>query len=271
MSTSNLDLLKKYNPVFVFNTSEEYWPCSVEYVMENSQLYNDDKKILEEGQVTSNILASNIGNHLNINSRIYPGSPLDKIHLKHNIPLYCKVNTNEQFIDLIYIVFFAYNGPFNVLGFNTGEHQADIEHVVIRLSAETKKPIAIFFSAHGIQDGVWVKYEQVQKYNHYPVVYVAKFSHAMYPKASTWYRIFFLANDHTDDGVHWLSNNLVVLTEDNPVWVKYTGTWGIDSVTNMSQQLWYTQQPTKSNTWFRRLFCCCDPCENCCLEPFNFN
>lgn len=60
------------------------------------------------------------------------------------------------------------------------------------------------------------------------VVYVAKNSHASYTKEGTWWRFWIgLANDVTGKGHRWEPDSFVFLKENEPIWMKYRGKFGL--------------------------------------------
>lgn len=77
-----------------------------------------------------------------------------------------------------------------------GYHDIDGERVKILLRDD--KPVYVYFSAHS-DEGKWYKWEECETFDDVLVVYVARASHANYPKTGTWWRIFGLANDKCSD------------------------------------------------------------------------
>jgi hypothetical protein len=75
-----------------------------------------------------------------------------------------------------------------------GYHRHDIEHVSIYFEGD--KPSMVYFSAHNSKQGTWVKWEDCERSkNGNLIVYVARGSHANYPHAGTYWRVFGTAND----------------------------------------------------------------------------
>ena len=128
------------------------------------------------------------------------------------VPIYGRVEYYNYYIDIIYIFNYYYNNSYKCCGIYVGgEHQADIEHIRVRVKNDNNincqysiknneyKIQSIYFSAHTTEQGRWVKYKNIEWYNNIPngqpIVYIAKGSHANYPSPGTWYRIFGFAND----------------------------------------------------------------------------
>lgn len=79
-----------------------------------------------------------------------------------------------------------------------GYHEGDIESIFI-LYDHNSNPRHIYFKAHGRGQGMWVPYHECETENGKLVAYVARASHAFYPYAKIWWRIFFLASDLTSN------------------------------------------------------------------------
>lgn len=109
---------------------------------------------------------------------------------------------NKTYNSISYFIYYLYNGAIG-FGYNffpnkpaLGYHENDIERVKVLIDIETNLPKFVFFSAHR-NEGKWVKWEDCKKNKDENLkIYVARSSHANYPKAGTWCRIFFLANDN---------------------------------------------------------------------------
>jgi hypothetical protein len=75
-----------------------------------------------------------------------------------------------------------------------GYHPNDIEHISI-YSTQTSIDM-VYFSAHSPGQGMWLKWKDCELSEAGSlIVYVARNSHACYPHAGTYWRLFGLAND----------------------------------------------------------------------------
>lgn len=255
------ELAKLYKPLFVFSKEEQYYPCSVEFIISQSQLYKGDELIKNFGELTPEILSENGGDNLKLHEDSYNG----QISVA---PIYYFIRSSDKFIDIVYFLYFAYNGPFNILGKKVGAHDTDLEHVVVRLDSLTQQVTSIYYSAHG-SEGKWVMKDDVKFVSTSPIVYIAKYSHAMYPDEGYQWRCMGFANDKTDFGLSWTTSILTCVKDDNPIWVKYTGKWsrdGIDSITNKG---WWKFQPTKNSNFLTRMIPI-DWVVNNCMKDANF-
>lgn len=76
-----------------------------------------------------------------------------------------------------------------------GYHQNDIEYITLYMLEN--EVIFVYFSAHSSKQGIYVSWKDCEKTNNNElIVYVALNSHANYPKAKTYLRIFGFANDY---------------------------------------------------------------------------
>ncbi len=123
---------------------------------------------------------------------------------KINVPVYTLYKETEDFHEIVVVLLFDNNPPYKVLGcIPQGGHTGDIEHVRILVSKETHEIVRIFYSAHGQEEGSWIESKNIEFENGRPVVFVAKNSHALYWAPGTYFRVWFLANDHCGRHQRW--------------------------------------------------------------------
>ena len=85
------------------------------------------------------------------------GQPIEDLF---EAPVYATVKEveregKENLIEINYMVLYANNGPYNVAGRVTGEHEGDWEHVTARCTREGHLT-AVYYGAHRHGDGEWV-------------------------------------------------------------------------------------------------------------------
>jgi len=139
--------------------------------------------------------------------------------------------------DVQYIFFYAYNGDMLASAAESA-HEADVEHVTVRVAKDGQILPRIYYAAHD-GEGRW--YERgVDGYSvnpeGRPIVYSAVNSHASYPWARRTEREIRgvpLPSDETrDGGIEWdCRRNLVNVGEKrHPIpgmqWLQYSGRWG---------------------------------------------
>lgn len=107
-----------------------------------------------------------------------------------------------------------------------GYHDHDVEKVTILYQPGTEHPVYVYFSAHGVGQGMWMEWTRCEKtIDNHLVVYVARSSHACYPTPEVRCRIFGFANDYCSNkgrwvnltalnAFDWTSPNGIVMTSD---------------------------------------------------------
>ena len=110
-----------------------------------------------------------------------------------------KINSlaNEGDIDLIYNLWFDYNGPKRLIGIQPIEdHIGDLENFIVRINKEGRA-YKYFLSCHG--DYQMFNPTEMRFENNHPVIYSSINSHALYRQAGTFIRFYGFGNDTTDD------------------------------------------------------------------------
>lgn len=101
-------------------------------------------------------------------------------------------------------------------------HEGDYEHITMKVNAQTGELVAIYYAAHGRNEGMWMyppgttgnslKEFSVDNNGH-PIVFSAHGGHGSYPKEGVYTRIYGLANDRTKKGPLWkLTKNNIYRT-----------------------------------------------------------
>jgi len=232
-----------------------------------------------EGITFENMMRSRFHCVLNSEEGRY-GVPWSEIN---RVPFYCRLRRYSDHWEIVYILTFAYNGPFRICGREVGAHCADVEHVTVRTNKDATKMEWCFFGSHGVADGVWRHFDEFESvhgdmpYPTRPVVYVADHSHATYPAPGTWYRLCCLANDIVSGGKHrelshciWdpIVPPLLLFDSRDPRFdpvrdheelgfMMYSGTLGEDCVAPPMHQGWWHAESAYSNNCFRRAWWPC--------------
>ena len=287
-------LLHKFSPVLYLHPNELTSPISLDDYIYNCELcvggkkkkiqktpFNKPEIIRKDKNVL--IEKNKIKLPLKTNYDIIPDKYLNycgkyDIPNRTNIdlvPIYGLVQQYQNYIDLIYIFNYYYNNPYKFLGIYVGgEHQADLEHIRIRIINDQHYDInnyrvqTIYYSAHSTGQGRWEKLQNIEWYNDinngHPIIYVAKGSHANYPNPGTWYRIFGFANDKTSkkDAIIWKPDTIINLNNRDDL-MSYHGDMGNNGVHDLNRN-WNI--PPSSNiyaTFFYRFFY---PLSKCCIS-----
>jgi hypothetical protein len=126
---------------------------------------------------------------------------------------------------LQYWFFYFYN-DYELLGdgFPAGLHEGDWEMVQLRLDAPAATPELAVYAQHKGGEALW--WEDVQKVDGQPVLYVARGSHAAYFSAGRhWHGHWW---DHADGKGFSPSLTLETVHDDDPAygWMRWPGLWG---------------------------------------------
>lgn len=216
-------LIDLYKPQIRLHHNEEFYPVEIDYALGACELWQGKNKVISHGRVTQQTLVEKCNNlddmtNLSTNKEFYLEIvDMDKLigqpFLIENVPIYCTISEvqyddgtgSKLYWDIAYHVLYLYNGPITIVG-SEGIHYWDNEMVILRVlpnEAPSKSAIKyVFMSQHSA--GAWVKPNNVSFNDTHPIIYSARNSHAHYPEASYWPRLFSFASDKTsDDGYHW--------------------------------------------------------------------
>lgn len=273
-------LLEQYAPFVWLAQGEKYFPTNVEWYFQHCYMGfesggaivyqpnsppTSDAVLLNYGQITdANITQQS---YANFSSHFAQGS-YDRAPFylacpqattvtppttgPCRAPVYANVidrtdSAGLQYRDLLYAFFYSYDEA------TAGSHQADWEHIVVRMDPLSGNILAIFYQTHGQHDtysnwyyppnavslqpvgtSVGQVYNFFQYYvdptTHQPtqrcVVYSAIGSHASYTGAGN-FKTPGGTTDTTSQGTAWdTAQNVVVMDPVVLNWVLYSGLWG---------------------------------------------
>jgi hypothetical protein len=228
------ELIHMFSPVLFFHPEETYFPISIEqYLSTSSFVYNNPeydedvlvppprtqstppKGILLDTESICRITNTSVYKHSATSVPLVNHSPTTwRNHFNQTSPIYTKVTETPTHFLIQYIFLYAYNPPYTLGMLSFGGHDCDIEHITMKILKHVLRIDEIFFSAHRSSDGRWVSRVNLEMEYTHPILYIAKGSHAIYPRESVYFRIFGIANDHTSSkGVVSRPSNLVVINE----------------------------------------------------------
>lgn len=92
-----------------------------------------------------------------------------------------------------------------------GYHHGDRERIIMLQNKTSRAIDYVYFNAHGRGQGVWKDYDEceVNLTDGSLIVYVARGSHAFYPHAGVYFRIFGLANDYCSSRGEYMTSYIV--------------------------------------------------------------
>lgn len=262
-------LAVQYCPIVYFYKDEAYMPSNFADLIKISELYDKDEatstnphkrpkfKKLSNPNPTPQDLNQN--SLISIKKNMVRKIPVGNEIICRTKGIYKLMNDSDTFIDLLYIVYFAYNGTLD-------SHIYDNEYIIIRLFTNGDindfsnwRILKGFGSIHG--GGLWhdainIDKEVVDGVNH-PVFYAGNESHAMYHKPGLYKRIFRFGDDNTGKHKRWAPNKLICMVDSrgnqhiniydyttksfnyNPVTDKYyTYSGMIGNINQKSNQTW---------------------------------
>lgn len=144
--------------------------------------------------------------------QVYPSSiediinKISKDYFNANAPIYYFHNEQEKYITYV-LIYSKDEGIHNI-----GSHATDVEFVRVFYDELPKK---YYLSQHSRDQGFYchvnnLEYDNINKKNK---IYIAKGTHANYYSKGVWVRVLGFANDITDNGLHWIPNNFIKLTD----------------------------------------------------------
>ncbi|KAK9857191.1 hypothetical protein WJX84_004091 [Apatococcus fuscideae] len=307
-------------PIFYFHPDERFYPCTVEWFLERCNLSivrkGFGRKVQEVLQSYGGLTPERLRDAQKLwNSRgrrakrrtflqlfldpdARAGQPVDMLS---QMPIYVHVKEvvdpqgRRAALEVNYMKFLAYNGFYKLFGiFYAGEigaHDADWEHVTLRLSPDAQKVLGIYYSAHRHRDGVWRSADEMLRGDDgRPKAFIATNGHGSYPEPGTVPRVFFIFPDETSDQGHvWKSTKCHLITpsgrlpqvmdrgnelngstydacgaegpppdvevvRDPAVWLGYEGRWGSSVVAPQLQEWFERAENPVSRTWLQQVF-----------------
>jgi len=168
-----------FTPIFIFDSKEKEFPCTIDNFMQSSSLWKNGKKIEDSGKDHSWV------NHDLTDASLYHLKFDKKAHRFNEDIVYTIIAGNVK----VFCLAFCINYGIGV--FNLGYHDADFERVAINY-----KEGWIYYGHHN--GGTRMNLCDVENFDGRPIVYVARGGHAMYPSRGTKKRFCGVGNDVCD-------------------------------------------------------------------------
>lgn len=216
-------LASQYAPVLHFTSGEKFYPTSVNYVISSSVLkerYSDGTSAVIDSAPTP----SNLGTHtlsslfLSNKLEILEDIAADYAVNAESAGYYAYVHVVRSGSSAViqYWLFYIFNnGPMN-------DHQGDIEVIQVFLGADGT-PQTVLASQHGAGENV--AWNDVEKDDEHPVIYVAQGSHANYFRS--YQGKMGLENDIVgSDGKTLTATQLSLVQLNSQSWLDFKGRWG---------------------------------------------
>jgi hypothetical protein len=150
----------RFAPVVGFHVNENFFPCSIDWMLERSTLRNKEDGGFHRHQPKQSDLAE-FSEHkyfLDIDHAAWHGQPLDG--KKVTAPMYVAAQEWDDCIEITYVMLYAYQGGqtcrglkigqhFNAITNDYGKHQGDLEWVTVQVSKDYEKVLGVGFASHG--------------------------------------------------------------------------------------------------------------------------
>jgi hypothetical protein len=191
----NIDQVLKFAPIVYLCNNEPYIPCSIEYILKNSVLCDENNSSFQIKNPSQKDLLQYYQEHyyLHIDPNCYDQTCSWKGQSLDDAIMYVAVqfHNNQQYVDLKYVFLFAFNGAqtatilppseknFDCALVNYGEHQGDIEGITVQVTPDFQKILQVIYEAHGNPTSFDVSKIEFEQETH-PKVLCAYNSHATY-------------------------------------------------------------------------------------------
>jgi len=250
-------LVSKFTPIIYLHPEEKYYPVDINWILKYSTLkdFNDNTTIKSPTQRDLYNIAQKYNFAprkdgdivLSFSQDAYKGqTPVSEV------PIYALVREKNDKVYITYILLFAYNGTYNIAGLaELGEHPGDMEHITVEATKDGTL-LRVFFSAHGVKDGRWIKAEEIEKEDGKIVAYNAVNGHGLYPHTGIAFRFGGAANDILIKGQKWEPISKIIYPKDDPKfdidtmgWSVYNSRYGgsidkpnTDGITSLPDKAW---------------------------------
>jgi hypothetical protein len=255
MKVITRELAARFAPVVSFHPHERFFPCSIDWLLERSQLRKrDDPGFLLVAPQQSALAEFNQGNYyLDVGAEAYAGAPLDHQHV--TAPMYVAAQEWDDCIEITYVMLYAYQGGqtcrgqigehFHAIANNYGIHQGDLEWVAVRVSKDYEKLLSVGYAAHG--HVTWYAPEDCLMDGQHPLVRAALNGHASHngknKNPEDWVysfelpEVFGITDLFADNGPTWAPHRqpermlaIIGLDDGKPVsdqvWARFRGRLG---------------------------------------------
>jgi hypothetical protein len=243
------ETVERFAPEVRFHPEERYFPSSVDWFLERSEMHLEvagdaDLPTLAHGEVAPAVIPA-----MNIEGTRSDGDDPSRYFLQitndaderqtrqgdigsaETYAHFRKAADGSKGYDIQYWFFFPYSGPL-MGGPVGGAHEGDWEHITVRLDDDLETVRQVYYAAHDAE-GRWVRPSQMRfKNDTHPVVYIARFGHAAYPRPGLKPRGMLPADHTAGGGVVWKTwQHLQLVADDNGSrdgfdWLRYSGRWG---------------------------------------------
>ena len=220
---TNQELASQYAPVLRFTSGEKFYPTSVEYIVSSSvlkQWYSDGSSSIVDSAPSPGNLGIYTSSDLFLDNKLGTfediAADYEADAASNSYFTYVNVVRSDSTAVIQYWLFYIFNnGPMN-------DHQGDIEVIQVFLDS-FGDPQTVLASQHGA--GQNLDWNDVEKSDDHPVIYVAEGSHANYFRS--YQGRMGLENDVVgSDGKTINPDQLTIVQLNSQSWLDFRGRWG---------------------------------------------
>jgi len=173
-------LAQKFAPIVYIHSKDDSRPSSVDWYLKRVRLCfkNDDDVVLKEGEITFNNLVEQNREGISsaarefdsdefiwylriTDSKVRQGEEIKDGKVQASCYVHVRRAKNSEDIDIQYWFFYPYNGDTATIG-STGTHDADWEHITVRLDSSGRNIKAVCYAGYG--ENEWCENDECQGY-----------------------------------------------------------------------------------------------------------
>ena len=220
---TNEELASQYAPVLHFTSNEKFYPTSADYIISSSVLkerYSDGTSSVIDTAPTPDNLGMHTSSNLFLDNKLDTFEDIAADYAanaaSNSYFAYVYIDRSGSTTVIQYWLFYIFNnGPMN-------DHQGDIEVIQVFIDAYGD-PQTVLASQHGA--GQNVDWNEVEKTDDHPIIYVAEGSHANYFRS--YQGRMGLENDVVgSDGMTITADQLNLVQLNSQSWLDFKGRWG---------------------------------------------
>lgn len=246
-----MDLLLKFCPVVQFDSNEKHFPCSIEYMLSHSILQNSKHQIVvRQGDLNLESLEkyTDVSELKIVPSNENDDFEFDEDDVRH-APMYGSVSEYPNHWLLQYFILYPITNyetcchdclsPLLMM-FNEANQRDDplFPHIKILVNKATNQISRVYF------DGTeqWHMHKDLKFQNEKLIIYSALDSHLFYPSTGSYPKMFGF-HSHQNDGLGFMWDEpSVEVTNENMVWIRFKGSYGLKMKSPLYQPWWLNFQ-----------------------------
>jgi hypothetical protein len=214
------ELAIRYSPVLRFTGNEKFYPTTIDYFISRASLFDHSNGATVDSSPTPETLGSYVSTNLYLNHDL---ETFEAIASDYSLQaelngyhIYAKVAITGSSTVIQYWLFYVFNnGPLN-------DHQGDFEVIEVFLDSSDNPQITLYSQHFTGQNTDW---NEVEKIDTHPVVYVAEGSHANYFRSYQG-KIGFESDIVGNDGLTINFDRTSIIMLQDQSWLNFAGRWG---------------------------------------------